>query len=151
MAANMKLVGTEPAEAPKKNRSPSVRWSKKLITRGKGFTPVSNFFLQNYHRLNPGLTSAEVVVLIHLFSYKWDEEMPYPGSKAIAERMDISVTAVRGHLRVLEKRKKCLVRHRQIGSTNRYDLSPLIQKLEKLLIADIAAAESKKAKKAAVA
>ena len=141
MGVKMKLAGTEPEEAPKKNRSPSARWTKKLIKQGGGFTPISNFFLANYHRLNPCLTSAEAMVLIHLFSYKWDEEMPHPGSKALAKRMDISPTAVRGHLRVLEKRKKCLVRNKQVGSTNRYDLAPLLEKLEKLLAADAAAAE----------
>jgi hypothetical protein len=146
----MKIVRTEQEEAPKKNRSPSARWTKKVIKRGGGFTPVANFFLMNYHRLNPGLTSAEAMVLIHLFSYKWDEEMPYPGSKALALRMDISVTAVRGHLRVLEKRKKCLVRHKQLGTTNRYDLAPLLEKLETMLDAD-ALVEEKKAKKVAVA
>jgi hypothetical protein len=90
------------------------------------------------------------MVLIHLISYKWDDQMPYPGSKALAKRMDISPTAIRNHLRALEKRKKCLVRHKRTGDTNAYDLAPLFLKLEQLLAADAAAAE-KKTRKAAVA
>ncbi|MDB5355233.1 MAG: hypothetical protein JWN24_1686 [Phycisphaerales bacterium] len=149
MAAKLRIAGTE-ATPTKLVRTPEERWTKRLIKKGGGFTPISVYFLKNYYRLLPELTSAEVVVLIHLMSYKWDAEMPYPGSNALAERMGISATAVRGHLRSLHKSKKCLIRHVRIGTTNAYDLRPLFKKLETLMDADEVAA-AKKSPKAAVA
>lgn len=147
--AFMKIAGT-PAEDTKALRSPSERWTPKLIKKGHGFTPVSDFFMKNYYRLVPELTSVEVVLIIHLMVHKWDRNMPYPGSKALAQRMGISQTAVRNHLRSLHLRKKCLVRHIRTGTTNAYDLTPLFEKLEVLMAADEAAA-AKKAKRGAVA
>src|SRR5438132_1556634 len=135
MPATMKLVGTSDVIA-KQRRSPEERWTKRLIKKGGGFTPVSDYFLKNYCRLVPELTTAEVVLIVHLISYKWDAEMPYPGSKALAKRMGISGTAVRNHLRSLERSKKCLHRVKRVGTTNAYDLTPLFGKLEGLLDTD---------------
>lgn len=145
----MKIAGTA-AEDLKTLRTPAERWTPKLIKKGHGFTPVSDFFMKNYYRLMPEITSVEVVLIIHLMVHKWDKNMPYPGSKALAQRMGISRTAVRNHLRSLHLRKKCLVRHIRTGTTNAYDLTPLFEKLEVLMAADEVAV-AKKTKRDAVA
>src|SRR5688572_26318356 len=50
----LKLFESEP-DRPKAVRTPEARWTEKLIKRGGGFTPVSVYFLANYHRLLPEL------------------------------------------------------------------------------------------------
>lgn len=71
--------------------------------------------------------------LVHLVRHKWSASMPYPGYKKIATRMGISPTAARGHARKLEK-KGLLKRVERIGTTSRFDLTPLFNALEKLQI-----------------
>lgn len=106
-----------------------ARWSADLII--DGFTPVSTFFLENYHRLLPPITHAEAMFIIHLIRYKWSSSAPYPGFKTIAKQMGISTQMARNHARNLEQ-KKYLRREMQIGSTNRFHLEPLFIELSKL-------------------
>ena len=116
-------------------RSVAARWTPKLA---KSFTPVSDYFLENYHRLKFPLTSAEAMLVIQLMSFKWDEEMPYPSFKRLATRMGKSVTAVRKDARSLQG-KGCLRRYKQVGTTNRFDLTPLFEQLEVMQKQDDAA------------
>jgi hypothetical protein len=119
------------AAAKSKERLPrqvSARWTESLTQ--KGWTPVADFFLDSYAKLQPPLTNAEAMLVIHLIRHKWDEAPPFPGFTTLAGRMGISTTAARGHARSLEK-KGYLVRQMRIGTTNKFDLSSLFAALEK--------------------
>ncbi len=96
-----------------------------------GWTPVSDFFLENYSRLNPPITTTEAMLIIQLMRHKWDENHPYPAFKTLARRMGITDTAARNHARSLEVRKNYLVRIKRVGMPNLFDLSPLFAALEK--------------------
>jgi hypothetical protein len=109
------------------DRGVAKRWTTELTK--DGWTAVSNFFLENYSRLSPPLTTPEAMLVIHLMSFKWNEKLPFPGFKTLATRMGISQTAVRGHARRLDVWKKYLKRIKRVSQTNQFDLSPLFQAL----------------------
>ena len=115
------------------SREVAKRWTARLVK--DGWTPVSDLFLKNYHRLSPPITNSEAMLVIHLMLHKWDSDAPYPGFKTLAKRMGMSMTAARGHARKLEI-KRYLRRERQVGTTNRFHLEPLFEALEKLRPAD---------------
>src|SRR5262245_41570447 len=87
-----------------------------------GWTPVSDFFLDHYAQLEPPITNAEAMLVIHLIRHKWDNAPPFPGFTTLARKMGISTTAARGHARSLET-KGYLVRHMRVGTTNKFDLT----------------------------
>ena len=131
---------SEPARRPKPDRRPEVRWGQKL---GSRFTPVSQFFLHNYYRLRPhegarGLSSTEVMVLIHLMDHKWDTRDPFPTLTLIAKRMDMKVRNVRDTVKRLEDLGYLTRIPSTNGGPNRYALNGLIVALEKLMAEDIA-------------
>src|SRR5262249_53349944 len=107
----------------------AARWTPDL-TKG-GWTPVSDFFLDNYRRLAPPITSNEALLIIHLIRHKWDASPPFPGFKTLAKRMGITATSARNHARSLDK-KGYLVREKRVGTTNLFDLTPLFRALEQL-------------------
>lgn len=111
------------------SRVVSARWTEALTKQG--WTPVSDFFLDHYARLDPPITNAEAILVIHLIRHKWDDAPPFPGFTTLAKRMGISTTAARGHARSLE-RKGYLHRQMRIGTTNKFDLTKLFTALEKL-------------------
>lgn len=119
------------------------RWTPTLV-RG-GWTPISTFFLDNYHRLEPTLTSLEAMLVIHLMRHKWDERHPHPAFATLARRMGVTATATRNHARSLEK-KRYLNRIAHQGDPNQFDLTPLFDALERLHLADEEAKQSKPAK-----
>ncbi len=118
------------------------RWAPQLVDAG--FSPVSNYFLENYHRLKPyDLTHGEAMFVIHLMQYKWDEKNPYPGYKTIAIRMGASDKTARRLARSLED-KKFLKRQKRVGQTNVFDFTGLINALVKLKQAQVVSAKPKK-------
>lgn len=127
------------------------RWTPRLVR--DGFTPIADFFLENYYRLAPPVSSLEAMFIIHLMRHKWDEKAPHPSFKTIARRMGVSDATTRAYARSLEEKR--LLRRmtrdgqpvnvdgvRRTGETNRFDLTPLFDALERLHIADEAAQES---------
>lgn len=118
-----------PAKKPQDvtNRDVGSRWTPALAKAG--WTPISDFFLANYHRLK--ITHSEAMVLIHILSFKWDAGAPFPALKTIAKRMGLTPVSVRSHLRNLEK-KGLIEREMQVGTTNRFHLRRLFESLEKL-------------------
>ncbi len=118
------------AETPRSvPRTVSTRWTPALTEQG--WTPVSDYFLDNYTRLTPALTNNEALLVIHLMRHKWDAAMPFPGFKTLARRMGITDTSARNHARSLE-RKGYLKREKRVGTTNLFDLTPLFKALELL-------------------
>ena len=108
-------------------RTVGDRWTSSLTDRG--FTAVSNVFLELYSSLNPKITHGEAMFIIHLMQHKWDDKAPYPSIGRIAKRMGISPTATRALARSLEK-KGYLHREGQPGRSNRYHFVKLFRALE---------------------
>jgi DNA-binding MarR family transcriptional regulator len=108
-------------------RDVAARWTPNLA-RG-GWTPVCDLFLDSYKKL--GITNLEALFVIHLVRFKWSSAMPFPGFKRIANKMGITPTAARAHARSLEK-KGLVKRVERSGSSNRFDLTELFQRLERL-------------------
>ena len=113
------------------------RWTQNLAKAG--WTPVSVFFLDNYHRLTPPLKYSEAMFIIHIMRYKWDKAAPYPGFKGVAKKMGLSAEGARLLARNLEK-KGYLYRQMRVGQTNRFHFDNLFAALEKLMAADKMAA-----------
>lgn len=118
-------------EAPHK-WAVSERWTPRL---GDNFTPIADAFLRFAHMLprrneSVGLTSSEVVLIVHLMSFKWTRDAPFPSQEMLAKRMGISERAVRNLLYRLEIDGYVVRRRRR---HNEYDLSGLFDKLERLL------------------
>jgi hypothetical protein len=110
-------------------RNVNDRWTPLLMYRG--FTTISNVFLESYSTLHPKITHGEAMFIIHLMQYKWDENAPFPAVGTIAKRMGISVTATRSLARNLET-KGYLHREGQPGRSNRYHLKKLFRALERI-------------------
>ncbi|MBX9677306.1 MAG: helix-turn-helix domain-containing protein [Gemmataceae bacterium] len=111
-------------------RDVAARWTPMLSK--KGWTPICDYFLDSYTRLAPKITNLEALLIIHLMRYKWDAEAPFPGFRALSKRMGITATSARNHARSLEK-KGYLKREKRVGTTNKFDLTPLFAALERLL------------------
>lgn len=136
------------------DRSVKARWGEKL---GESFSPVSMYFLRNYHRLKftvnkkvRGLNSVEAMLIIQIFSHKWDTRDPHPAMKTIATRMGISHRFAR---EVVSRLKAAGFLDRRVpfeGARNRYNFSKLIAKLEELYDQDAVENELKKEKKTKV-
>jgi DNA-binding MarR family transcriptional regulator len=138
-SAELRLAGTDPASKGKKWEVAKV-WTTKLA---KKFTPISLYFIQNYHRLPYPISAIEFTLIVHLISHKWDDAMPFPKVSTLAKKMLRSEAAVRGAARSLEK-KKYLKRYMKRGKPNHFDLTPLFEALEKLYDADAAAKPAKR-------
>ncbi|MBX3740790.1 MAG: hypothetical protein KF712_07365 [Akkermansiaceae bacterium] len=103
------------------------RWHPAI--KKEGFTQVSNFFLENYHRLKPyPLTHGEAMFVIHLMQYKWSDAAPFPAYKTIAVRMVVSHKTARRLAASLEA-KKYLHREMRKGATNRFHFTKLMEAL----------------------
>jgi len=112
------------------DRSVAKRWTSTIAAGG--WTPVSDFFLLNYHRLNPEMPSAEAMFVIQLMHHKRDENPPFPGFKGLAKRMGVGVGTARAYARSLQT-KKYLHREKRVQETNKFHLEPLFEALEKLM------------------
>ena len=125
------------------------RWTPRL---GKQFCPVSSYFLANYHRLRPhesaqGLSSTEVMVVIHLMDHKWDSRAPYPTLGRLAERMGLSTRAVRSALQTLQGLGYVQREASPSGGPNKYHLEGLFNALEALMDGDVVARDNVESEK----
>lgn len=104
------------------------RWGGKQAILAEGFLAVPTTFLKYFGSLEPSLTPAEALFVLELMVYKWDERSPFPGYRAVAERMGVSEAYTRKLARGLQT-KGYLVRQARVGRTNRFDLQPLFDRL----------------------
>lgn len=124
-----KEVKSPMAKEPPNDHSVAKRWSEALAE--DGFVPVVNYFLEHYHELRPySLTHGEAMFVIHLMSFKWGEDAPYPGYKTIAKRMGVTDKTARRYAQNLDQ-KKYLLREKRAGQPNKFHLDNLIKALEK--------------------
>ncbi len=111
-------------------RSAAARWGDKPELFAAGFIAVPHAFLHRYASLNPPLTQGEALFVLHLMSFKWDRELPYPSYKTIAQRMGITDKMARRYAQSLDK-KGYLRRQYQPHGMNRFDLSGLFEALSR--------------------
>ena len=119
-----------PTDGVKNDRDYKVkkRWSA-LLAAG-GWVPVVTDFLENHAKLKPySITHGEAMFIIHLMSFKWEEQAPFPAYKTIAHRMGVSIKTARRLAQSLEQ-KKYLVREVRVNNTNIFHLENLITALE---------------------
>ena len=103
-----------------------------------GWVSVPTLLLFSQRELN--ITSSESNVLMNLFVHWWNRsEKPFPAQEAIAYRAGISVKTVQRALNDLEE-KKLIIKiptprsNLMTKGRNFYDLTPLIEKLDKVSV-----------------
>jgi DNA-binding MarR family transcriptional regulator len=122
-----------PVSGPKiKNRNLIQRWGGDQSVFAEGFLGVPTILLQRMSDIGEdGITPTEIVFLLQIMSFKWDEEDPYPSYRRIAEQMGISEPYARKIARHLEE-KNLLIRRKREGTTNKFDLTPLFEALSEI-------------------
>lgn len=127
-----KLIGFPNAsDSSTVNRKLAARWGghESFFTRPEGWVGIPDAFLRHCAKLKPyGLTAGEAMFVLQLMSYKWTEDAPFPSYKTVAKRMGITDKMARRYAAALES-KGYLRREPRIGSTNRFNLSPLFDAL----------------------
>lgn len=93
--------------------------------------PVPSQFLFHYASLKPhSLTAGEAMFVLHLMSFKWGAEHPFPGYARLAKRMGVTDKMVRRYAKSLVD-KQYLIRRPREGKSNSFDLTPLFDALRK--------------------
>ena len=110
---------------PKASQAYADRWKHPELLNS-GYLVVPSDFLRHYSRLK--LTHGEVLFVLHLMSFKWDQAAPFPSYATLARRMGVTTKMARRYAQKLEQ-KGFLQRHRRGTSTNLFDLTPLFDKL----------------------
>jgi len=111
-------------------RSARARWGNHDELFFEGFLVVPNKFLRAYSGLRPPLTHGEVLFVLHLMAFKWDEAAPYPSYETLARLMGVNEKTVQRYAQSL-CRKKYLYRVFQPKGPNRFDLTNLFAALVK--------------------
>jgi hypothetical protein len=128
--------------APVPDRSVAARWTPRIAERY--FTPVSEFFLHNLHRLKPehpnarGLNATEGMVIIQLMSHKRDAKAPWPALGTIADRLGLDVRTIRNTVARLEELGYIRREYSKYGGPSKYHLDGLFAAIERLLDEDAA-------------
>jgi hypothetical protein len=111
-----------------RDRSPRARWGNHGDLFTDGFMVVPNKFFRAYANLRPPLTQGEVLFILQLMTFKWDEAEPYPSYRTLATLMGVKEKTVQRYAQSL-CRKKYLYRRFQPKATNRFDLTNLLRAL----------------------
>jgi DNA-binding transcriptional ArsR family regulator len=122
-----------------------LKWKTSLSA---GWSVFPSALVRGLPRLHIG--APELAVLICLIDYWWlPDDLPWPSKKALAERLGVSPRTIQRTLAKLQQEGLIVseTRHNASGgqTSNRYDLSPLVAKLE-TIAADMKMAETEAAK-----
>ncbi|MDP3909180.1 MAG: hypothetical protein Q8Q14_02215 [Gemmatimonadales bacterium] len=121
----------EVVEVTTPKRDIATRWGGDPVIVSKGFVGVPVNFLTACAELKPYcLTVAEMLFVIEVMCFKWDQDAPYPGYKKIASRMGVTEQYARKLARSLEG-KGFLHRIARVGRSNAFDFSPLFERIVK--------------------
>lgn len=127
-----------------------IKWRTSL---DMGWTVIPSALLRGLPRLHLGAT--DLATLICLIDYWWaPESAPWPSKRALAERLGVSQKTIQRSLKRLQDEKLIVseARHSTSGgqTSNRYDLGPLVKRLEEIVV-DMkkAALDAETAKRAA--
>lgn len=105
------------------------KWSKPLMEAG--WTAIPSILIEQQHKL--GLDPIDINIILQLASFWWyQEKLPHPSKKRIAERLNIDPSTVRKHIAAMEKKgyiKRNYRNDERKGQrSNEYTLEGLIQK-----------------------
>lgn len=139
------VVAIRPAEAEVAKRSLEKRWTKEVLE--PGFTLIPSVILRAQARLH--INAVELAVLLHLIEHWWeDKAMPFPSKRRLAERLQVSDKTVQRAMKRLEDggliRREARSHSSGGQASNRYDLSPLVERL-KPIAADLVTARDEAA------
>ena len=114
-------------------RKSEEKWGKEVIDLG--FTIIPSLLLQAQARL--GLKPNHLAVLLQIIDFWWDEaRKPYPSKKLLAQRLNLSERQVQRLIAELEKAGllRRIERHspNKGRQSNEYDLSGLVERLQRL-------------------
>lgn len=137
--------------ASAKTRESEKKWGKKVMTLG--FCVLPSLLLRAQQRL--GLNPTQLAVLLQLCDFWWDSDRkPYPGKRALAQRLGLSPRQVQRHIAALETAGLVQRVERRAAhggkQTNIYDLSGLVDRLKALEPEFRAVEEAAKANRKAV-
>lgn len=109
-------------------------WGRDVISYG--YLAVPRLLLESQRRL--GLSSTQVMILLHLCNYWWDaDKKPWPAKAKLAHFLNLSTRQIQRILTDLEDagfiQRTARFRSNGRGQTsNEYDLSGLVSKLKAL-------------------
>ena len=105
----------------------SIRFGDEILD--SGFTVIPNLVLDHYAEL--GITSAEMMFVIHIWKYWWQEKNPHPSLKRIADTMGVSNLQAMRYSHSLQDKGYLSVTSRYdpgLGQlSNEYDFTTLIR------------------------
>lgn len=127
---NPKIVALS---APKAKKASEEKWGRAVMDMG--FCIIPSLLLRAQDRL--GLSPTQLAVLLQLCDYWWENgRKPHPSKATIAGRLRLSPRQVQRHIAALEEGgfvERIERRARNKGkTTNDYDLTGLVKKLQKL-------------------
>jgi len=111
--------------------SPGAGFAQRENLLSAGYTILPNVLLRHYAAVD--LTEAELVLVLQLWTYWWDERAPFPSVATLAAHMGRTPRQIQQHVERL--RGKGLLRVvPRFGAngkqlTNAYDLTPLLARL----------------------
>ena len=116
-----------------KVRASQEKWGKETLD--EGFCMVPSILLRGQKRI--GLNPSQLILLIQLLDYWWDVgNKPFPSKKELGNRVGLGPRQVQRYLADLEKagliNREARVVAGKGRTTNRYDLSGLVRKLNEL-------------------
>lgn len=117
------------SENPATNLSLAIRWGSPQVF-DEGFVGVPAALLTRYAKL--GLSTGEIVFVLELMVFKWNDQAPFPSYNTLAQRMGITTEMTRRHAKSLES-KGMLKRITRTGQSNAFDLLPLTNMLKAIL------------------
>jgi DNA-binding transcriptional ArsR family regulator len=121
---------------PKKEtlKASEKKWGKAVMKLG--FNMIPALLLRGQRRL--GLSPTQLAVLLQLTDFWWEKDrIPFPSKQALSDRLGISPRQVQRHIAELEeaglvKRIERTSFSHKGKSSNAYDLSGLVKRLQKL-------------------
>lgn len=116
----------------------TVRFGDDMLRAG--YTSVPNLVLRHYAAL--GVTNNEMMFTIHVWSFWWSEQKPFPAYKTIGERMGLEWRAIQRYAKSLEGKGLLRITPRVDASgantSAELDFDPLIRAIrEKALHAPV--------------
>ena len=135
----VQLVDRRPK--PETERVLKAKWRTSLRA---GWTVIPSVLVRALPRLH--LDANGLAVLICLIDYWWaPEDLPWPSKKLLAETLGVSERTIQRTLRRLQEEKLITAEARYLSAggqtSNRYDLSPLVARLEEIT-KDVLAADA---------
>jgi predicted transcriptional regulator len=127
----------------------NTKWGKQ--TMAVGFTVLPSVLLRSQARLK--IKCNELAVLVHLIEHWWTPgTMPWPSKKTLGERLGVSDKTVQRAIVKLEKAKLIQRNSRFLKSSrgrtsNEYDLTLLVERLQEIAEETIKADAEAKTKK----